>query len=652
MKKTTKSIILGLTAFSSIALSGCTVSQKEDFVIDYTYTTPSGQEVTTEISAQDILDRYLTNDASTATSAYYDAIYEVALREVFTNGRFKDQYATVTSEVNITINQEKSKADNAGTSWEDYLINTLNIVGDNLSVEEREHIYYLQQEVVEMKEIVSDEFYLTFSEWNPEEDTASQDEVNEFNMVYGENGYINTKLPYHVRDILIQVDAAANNYSTGEISSDDATQIYNLLRSLVRTNDTTYTYGDVARQLSDDTTSAEGLGEHLMDLDTSFINEFKLGIYTYESLYKYNETTNTDTQSKIEKFLMPQNVQTNLEDIGITYIPYEAGVKLYEYRNTEKYRDPVTGNELTVNEGNVAYYPRNIYFNKYFNSHNISFIVNRKVDSSDPTNSYIFTDSGATVMSDLNESGNYGMSNEVYFEEGTSEANHFRDVGLKDDNGNPIEVLCDEKGNPIIVSRSETSNAGIHFVVIEKSPLEDQETAEVKLNEYYAPISPITQNGQDSSGNRYTNPDFPTDENGNQLQTYVNGSLTMDVNGYNTRAQTLRSSYESYTGDQKDFQLFQWVTEGNFKAASQTVQEKVDQYIESQMLTVESSADQTLIDSWNSYNEDLLAQEQNRLVGLIPETCAVHFGESEYYGVGGLCYYTTSLNPGSSNDNN
>jgi len=89
MRKTTKSIMITVSALSAIALNSCGVKAKEDFVIDYTYTTPSGTSKVNEISAQDVLDKYLSEEGTTATQAYYNAMYEVALRQEFYNSTGK-----------------------------------------------------------------------------------------------------------------------------------------------------------------------------------------------------------------------------------------------------------------------------------------------------------------------------------------------------------------------------------------------------------------------------------------------------------------------------------------------------------------------------------------------------------------------------------
>lgn len=644
MKKSTKSMILALTAFSSIAMSSCSVTKKDNFVIDFTYDTASGDKVTTTITADEVLERYIAQEGTTSAKAYYDAIYEVALRETFsnTNGKFHDKYSQAVSDANRAVDEAKDAADDADTSWEDYLKNNLGINQANLTKKEREHIYYLQCEVNAMKEIVNDEFYDTFNQWNPDKDTASEEDINKFNMVYGENGYLKTKLPYHVRDILIKVDASADDYSRGEISSDNATKLYNLLHALVKSDTSTNTYAEIAARLTDDTSSAVNYGEHLMDLDTSFINEFKLGLYTFDALY--NEATK-DNELK-DEFQMPSDVEEDLKKVGVTYIPFEAVDLLYKYRNVTSYKDSTTGQDLTVNEGNAAYYPRNIIFNKYFNSHNISFITNNKVDSSDPSNSYKMSDTGVSVYSDLDDNGDYKMGSDAYLTDET-EASHFEKI-----EGLEYPVLCDEKGNPIVVSRSETSNAGIHFVVIERSALEEVKDG-VKLNEYYAPVNPLELNGQDSTGKPYYNSEFPTDSEGNQLKTYVNSTTKLTVEGYNSRIYGDSSNgitgigekLESYTSTNKDYQLFEWVTGGNFKAANTVVQEKVTQYITSQTFSLDLQNEQGLIDDWNEYDLTLQKQEETRKVSLIPETCAIHFGDKDYYGEGKLCYYTTSYDP-------
>lgn len=643
MKKSTKSMVLALTAFSSIAFASCSVTKKDNLIIDFTYTNGNGDEVTTSISADEVLERYIVKEGTTSAKAYYDAIYEVALRETFssTNGKFHEFYQDAVDKANKKVEEAKDAADDANTSWEDYLTDTLGYKDENLSKKEKEHLYYLDQEVEAMKDIVDDEFYNTFNKWNPDEDEASTEDVNEFNMVYGENGYIKTKLPYHVRDILIKVDADASNYSRGEISNDNATSLYNLLHALVTSNTTTNTYAEIAKRLTDDTSSATNYGEHLMDLDTSFINEFKLGLYTYDSLFN----SATKNNSEKDKFEMPSDVESDLSQVGVTYIPFEAVDKLYEYRNVTTYQDPITGQYLTINEGNAAYYPRNIIFNKYFNSHNISFITNNYVDSSDPENEYVMSDTGVAVKSDLDTNGDYKMGEEGYLT--GSAATHFKKI-----DGLDYPVLCDEKGNPIVISRSETSNAGIHFVVIERSALEEVKDG-VKLNEYYAPVNPLELNGQDNNGNPYYNSDFPTDSEGNQLLTYVNNTTKLTVEGYNARiygdsdsgVTGIAEKLETYTSTKKDYQLYNWVTGGNFKAKNETVQAKVDQYVNTQMLSVDLSNTQNLIDAWNEYDTTLLEQESTRKSNLIPETCAIHFGDKDYYGEGKLCYYTTSYNP-------
>jgi hypothetical protein len=64
-----------------------------------------------------------------------------------------------------------------------------------------------------------------------------------------------------------------------------------------------------------------------------------------------------------------KTVYQQIKDTGLGQIPFGAAVALPICR----YDQRCAGN--TVNEGNEAFYPRNVIFNKYFNKHNICVIT-------------------------------------------------------------------------------------------------------------------------------------------------------------------------------------------------------------------------------------------------------------------------------------
>ena len=146
MKKVAKNLALALTVFSTVALSSCSIKEKEDFALDYSYTDPTtGKTATKEITAQDILDRYITRQGSTSAKAYYDAIYEVALRQEFSTGKFKDRASYIKNQVETSIKEEKDKANSSNVSWETYLNDTLGYTDSTMSTSDKEHALYLDK---------------------------------------------------------------------------------------------------------------------------------------------------------------------------------------------------------------------------------------------------------------------------------------------------------------------------------------------------------------------------------------------------------------------------------------------------------------------------------------------------------------------------
>jgi hypothetical protein len=163
-------------------------------------------------------------------------------------------------------------------------------------------------------------------------------------------------------------------------------------------------------------------------MSSDFVPEFKLGSYAYETLFNKRETSKSALRILIKNLfpvlaqkrlsdrsglkercrIVPSEITKNtpnpipsdmvdtnqklengttvydqIKDTGLGQIPFGAAVALADNADTVK---DVNGN--TVNEGNEAFYPRNVIFNKYFNKHNICVITpsaimsNSTVDSS------------------------------------------------------------------------------------------------------------------------------------------------------------------------------------------------------------------------------------------------------------------------------
>lgn len=693
MIKRKKSICLAIAALSAVSLSGCSsvTSNSEGYILTYTY---NGKELS--ISTREIIDRYLNENRNDHAAAFYNALNEVVIRRAFEEGgplaSFK---STVDNNATNDVNNAKDEADESGTSWSDYLDGQ--ITDDSLTTEEKEQEFFLKKQYERMQTTVEEQYFENFSDYQKDSNDSTADLQDEYNLLYGTNGYIQNKVPYHIRHILVQVDASQDyGYSRGHISSDDAHQIYQVVTTLANATENGPSFADTANLYTDDTgnkdsnTGTLNGGEYIMDSSTSFVNEFKLGIYTYDLLLSDNGyESDTNYQTKLDNLHIPESVKDTLTDFGVSWIPYEVILEL------EKVKDQTTANGVTVNDNDEDYYPRNIYFNKYFQNRNVAFITDEALLSDSQlgytTSDYssfegdnwkdIYMDkrndkvSGNTVYSDINEEGHY-LTSGVTSAKLSSESlkNNFKKITI---NGVTKNVLCDQNGNPIMVVRNQESSSGIHFIVIERSAFDTAGgTAEDKpykatIEEYYAPVTPKEIDGIDPDTQKpywTTDGTFPVYKDGDVTlpkQTYVQTEVVLpdsDVNNtvgnYTSRVSTLKTSIETSIDT---YDTFKWLNP-NYEItlndiAGQDIQSMVETYINKETRASEDTAAQSLEDSWMSYANSIVQQNRQRQYMLLPEVLARHFGEANLYVQGAPGYnakydnINSSTGSGSSQNN-
>ncbi len=689
MIKRKKSICLAIAALSAVSLSGCSsvTSNSEGYILTYTY---NGKELS--ISTREIIDRYLNENRNDHAAAFYNALNEVVIRRAFEEGgplaSFK---STVDNNATNDVNNAKDEADEGGTSWSDYLDGQ--ITDDSLTTEEKEQEFFLKKQYERMQTTVEEQYFENFSDYQKDSNDSTADLQDEYNLLYGTNGYIQNKVPYHIRHILVQVDASQDyGYSRGHISSDDAHQIYQVVTALA--NGTSF--ADTANRYTDDTgnkdsnTGTLNGGEYIMDSSTSFVNEFKLGIYTYDLLLSDNDyKSDTNYQTKLDNLHIPESVEDTLTDFGVSWIPYEVILEL------EKVKDQTTANGVTVNDNDEDYYPRNIYFNKYFQNRNVAFITDEALLNDSQlgytTSDYssfkgdnwkdIYMDkrndkvSGNTVYSDINEEGHYLTSDVTSTKLSESQKNNFKKITIN--GGDPKNVLCDQNGNPIMVVRNKESSSGIHFIVIERSAFDtaggtaEDEPYKATIEEYYAPVTPKEIDGIDPDTQKpywTTDGTFPVyTDNGVKLpkQTYVQTEVIRsdsDVNNtvanYSTRVSTLRTSIETSIDT---YDTFKWLNPDYEISlndiAGQDIQSMVETYINKETRASKDTAAQSLEDSWMSYANSIVQQNRQRQYMLLPEVLARHFGEANLYVQGAPGYnakydnINSSTGSGSSQNN-
>jgi hypothetical protein len=401
-------------------------------------------------------------------------------------------------------------------------------------------------------------------------------------------GYLNERLPYHVKHILVKVSAAGSDLYNGRISETEATKLFSIANRLaIQQNGETF--GEVAREMSEDG-SKEQFGDlGIMSKATSFVNEFKLGVYAYDAVFNQNaevvnRTGALNAPKSVEDAVnIPDSAVDFLSELDLGEIPFHAFLSLNEYANVTK---DLNGNP--VNDNDSLYFPRNIIFNKYFNRHNISVVTPGRLGG-----------------------GNYTFDG----------FNDVAELGGK-------RVLTDENGKVILVVRAGTGSGesgyqGIHFIVVERSAFKEFQNG-VHLEDYYTTELPGT-------------PNYPN-VNNQDLITFVNFNVTTQAN-YKTRSETVTNEIRNFDRFFNFRMLKQLIAEQNVTIIDEDLADAVDQYMDVTRRSAEFDQELQEFNTWNSYIEFLEYQEFQRQ-RLINETCAhaYQLNTGAVYSLGGICY--------------
>ena len=625
------SMLVGLTSiFSMTACNSIKATKKAGSLLDYT--TSDGTKV--DFTTNDLLINYFEEN-SASTSDVYNIVYEAMLKKYFEKEENKTTLTELERKAKDDVKKKKddaqSNADSNKTKYKDEWEKILDTeLSDYKEGKRTEKVLYNKYLVTAMKSKLSDIFYDEFKDWNWKDKyqsgTKEYELQKEFNIFSGNNGYLEKRIPYHVSHILVKVDASSNTIYNGEISADDASQIYNVVDPLAHGD---FKFGTVAEMNSDDSSKSSYGNLGIMDIATSFVNEFKLGIYIYDALFNDNEQVKEAIKS--DPFNMDAETTDYFEKLGVNFIPYTAVEDIYKYRNTT-----LDAQNRQVNDGNANYYPRNILFNKYFNSHNISFITK---ESSNFENAAALKlngktgNDGKTYYTDLNDQGKWSNGSKLT----DASLTGFKEITFK--NGVKKEILCDEKGNPIIVTRAGTSDyQGIHFIVVERDGLETTKDG-VSLEQYYAADTPYLTDGT-------INPNFPLNSDNQPLNTYINNTIS-DYNTYKSRAENLKTTIKDFDSTY-DERVYEWLLQTSELGQADIIvkygdkevnwTEKINKYVYQR---IEKNASSYTIseDTWEEYIDYLKNQETQRATKLIPETCAVGFSSGTGYDAEGVCYY-------------
>lgn len=618
MKHRKLSISLISAFIAALGLSACSdVTAKDNSIL--TLKGYDGQTI--DIDAGAIFNQYKTS--ADGISSFYKAILEVLIRNYFetsTNPDVKSKLASLKTQAENKVKgveeDARLNAEKNGTSYEE----EWNKLLDSNKVENRDEL--------------KDMFLYNF-EKAEKEDKYFEDHLSSLTSEYigfkqktdstAWEAYRGVEhsamLPYHIRHILVKTTASATDFTSGEITQDEAKKLNTVYEALSNGKNT---FGQVASNWSDDSSASVFGDSGIMDVSENFVNEFKLGIFAYDGLYGKSVTgdqaTNRDEYFGLSDAYnqsgTASTVKTQLSNIGLGQVSYEVFLRLGETYKTEKSDDG-----LSVNDGAAKYFPRNIYWNNYLNLHNVFVITSNGLTDS---GTHWATPADPVDKAGFREIGNLGLS-----------------TGTK--------VLTDEAGRVIVGVRSEY---GIHFMIMQRTPFEFDGTInsynpattgynynDVKINEYYTTKTPDDQG-------------YPKTNEGKDKVTFVN-FLNADKSVYTDRANKVETKIKGFDS-MYDYRIYEEFAANNqIQVNDPTVKTEIDRYIAQKRDYIGWSDEQNVTKTWQTYLDLLNLQYEMRgddygtnLDGskrLTKITCAINFGsydpDNALWKKGGACYY-------------
>ena len=240
--------------------------------------------------------------------------------------------------------------------------------------------------------------------------------------------YVSNTNPMVMKHILVKIESKDNVFNKAQITEAESDRLGTVVKRLAMgskdTNDMN-SFTNIAMDLSEDGSASKGGNLGIVDEYTSFVDEFKYGVYSslaYNAKHSINTTTNfDDVVEKLDlnkEMFDPNGIYGTIGEIEV--------LDAFEYLVNQK-EEEVYDKEEKKEDFNA--YPRNKEFNKEFNNKSAQYLK--------------ITDKAATAEK-------LGCQvTDLYI----------------DKNG----YVIDENGNPIVVVRSEF---GIHFISVTYNSLE------------------------------------------------------------------------------------------------------------------------------------------------------------------------------------
>lgn len=406
------SMMMVLTA---TAVTGCAETKTKGLV-------NNGKEVIFTIGEGDSLQYFYAEDnwanirnTKAGTQALYDVIFK----------------AVVQTKIPLTDNL-KSAVELKVDAFEKSLQDQIDAAGGTVSLSEARDLTLQQMGLANMDALR--EQYLYEIQLEKIQTRYYTDFREELASDYLENG-----LPFHVRHILVKL--TDSDLYKGVISSTQANNLADVCLRLAQGKKPLNSFLELASSSLNEggTNSTQGdLG--IMDTYTSFVNEFKLGVYSFETFKQPVE----DQAEFASKFALPDEFSAFYGD-GFNTINVSACQLLKDNANkTIDLYPEIDRDKNGKADDDAQDYARNILYNNLFNFRGVQLLNFDLTKAEEITNANTLT---------------------VEYTQG----------GAKD-------IVVDSNNRPILVIRD--SDNGVHFIVIEKSPFdEDAVTYFTKLED-------------------------------------------------------------------------------------------------------------------------------------------------------------------------
>lgn len=636
MKKSKLSIGLVTSFIATMAMSACgsDVTASENSVVTFN---PYGSETAISIDTNSMYTGYLKS--SEGVTKYYEKILEVLIRYDYkVGGEASKKYSLgqIENEVESDIKGKKDDAkESAKTNNTSYDAEWENILNSNNAENEDELrqnlIYKLEKEKME-------NWYFDAHEAELKEEYIGVKDSGEAAKVAYESAP--SKMPYHIRHILVKNEEGGSDYNTGTLSEEQAKNLYKVVNK-IRSGE--QTFGRIALENSEDSSGTKfgdvGIMTNNASADGSMqmVKEFQLGIYAYDAILSRKEASRNTTINKglgLTEDVANTIASTDFasDNGGITGLSEVPANVFDDLKAVADKTADTAGHKVLESDRESVVYPRNILWNKYLNKHNPFIITNRTRKSILATDYTVDTNIDPNVL----ETGyDETMVNEKA--PGTCGFMLASDLGLAEA-GSKMMVLTDEKDNVIIGVRSQY---GIHFSVIQKSAYPDDG---VKLSDYYTTKVP----GKDA--------DYPKDSAGNYLDTYVNYIKTSDQSTLNSRATEVKEAIKGFDSTY-EYRLYEYLLKEyndklTFKpldGGNETMKDLIEKRIALQRENNAYTQSEGLARAWADYFELIEKQNEDRIneSRMVREGCVIGFMAdlssnptlAKEYEKGGKCYY-------------